>query len=336
MSDQDYNSTERERTAYITTQPAPAPAPAPVRHNDWADCDARDYHQAARELATLRARGGGDGPAFPVAAAPTQQRTPTYTMNIDRDFAQAARDLAATRAAAMAHDSPLDRDFNTAEAELALTRRWRSAPGSYNTDRDFKTAAKDLAQLRAGSAPTTYGFDRGFGQAVSERAATVAASQQAVVDLRIEIARPEPLPAVDIEYDSEDCCFVAAERDPRAAKARPTAPLDRDFNVAQRELAETRRKQVRGLSTIDRDFGTAAADLARLRAATEVVVDRSFVKAATDGAATGCVSTRAPTARARNATGSSSPPPGGALPVIMSITGPRETHDYRVRTIRNP
>jgi len=210
-------------------------------------------------------------------------------MSIDRDFAQAARDLAATRAAAMTHDSPLDRDFNTAEADLALTRRWRSAPGSYDIDRDFETAAKDLARLRAGVAPTTYGFDRGFGQAASERAATVTASQsqQTAANLRIELARPEPLPAVGIEYDSDDRCFVAAERDLRAAKARPTAPLDRDFNVAQRELAETRRNQVSGLSTIDRDFGTAAADLARLRAAVEVVdVDRSFVKAATGGAAT--------------------------------------------------
>lgn len=279
MSDRDYNCAERERTAYITTHPGPVPAPA--RHGDQgaevadgADCDTRDYHQAARELAILRARGGGDGPAFPVAAAPTQ-RTPALTMNIDRDFAQAARDLTATRAATMTHDSPLDRDFNTAEADLALTRRWRSAHGSYNIDRNFETAAKDLARFRAGSGPTTYGFDRGFSSAASERIATVAASQQAVVDLRIEIAGPEPLLAVD---NSEDRCF--------RAKARPTAPLDRDFNVAQRELAETQRNQERGLSTIDRDFGTAAADLARLRAAAEVVdVDRSFVKAATDGAA---------------------------------------------------
>lgn len=258
MLDRDYTAATLERTAYIATQPAPAPAAPAAAPVSWG-CDERNFYQTAQELATLRSQasqGGGDGPTFPVAAAATLQQftRALVDMATDRDFAQAARDIAATRSALMS-TAPLDRDY--------------------------ETAAKDLARLRAGAAPT-FGFDRGFGQASSERAATVASSP-----VRMEITQPEPLPAADVEYASEDRCFAAAERDLRAAKARPTAPLDRDFNVAQRELAEVRMSTPTMLSTIDRDFPAAAADLAQLRAAVEVYgFDRSFAKAATDYAAT--------------------------------------------------
>ena len=285
MLDRDYTAATLERTAYIAAQPAPAPAAPAAAPVSWG-CDERNFYQTAQELATLRSQasqGGGDGPTFPVAAAATLQpfTRALVDMATDRDFAQAARDLAATRSALMS-TAPLDRDYETAAKDLTrLRRRMSTPPGVPDVDRDYETAAKDLARLRAGAAPT-FGFDRGFGQASSERAATVASSP-----VRMEITQPEPLPAADVEYASEDRCFAAAERDLRAAKARPTAPLDRDFNVAQRELAEVRMSTPTMLSTIDRDFPAAAADLAQLRAAVEVYgFDRSFAKAATDYAAT--------------------------------------------------
>lgn len=270
----------------ITTKPSSSSSPSDM----FADVN-RDFLDAETELMRLRLSRANNKKTLtsttdikkglPDLIIPMYPHDSVQPSLVDRDFADAQKQLSALRASTLRRDYwdvPIDRDFATA-AESYRELRFQ---GDDVVDRDYAIAARDRSASTAG---TSFGEDRDFVQAERDlrnlrSSATVVPSSARFMLSHSNVDDLNHIHGLDRHYGTAEL-ELSRYRLSMRPSPRPfasiDAPLDRSFDTAASDLAHHRKKpqlsptnfqqqqqhqhqlQLQHTS-VDRDFNVASRD----------------------------------------------------------------------------